>query len=166
MKKPAFTLVELILYISIASSMVVILLLFSIQMLERRSESQVKRELLENARFALNLISQEIRDAEAVSSGSFGAHPGSLTLDADGAATWALDTDTKTVGSTTTRYLQVNTGSGPQQITSDLVNVSNLVITNLTRDSEPSNLQIELTLETLDGSESASYQTAVSLRES
>lgn len=161
MKKAAFSLVEVIVYIAIASVMVSSLLLFSINLVQTRSNSEFDRELIENARFTLDLISREIRDAEDLNTGTFGSHPGSLTLDIDGGGTLTIDSATKTVNGTAIRYLQVDS----TQITSDKVNITNFVLNNLTRSTEPDNIQIELTLESFDGLSSSSFQTSVSLRE-
>jgi Tfp pilus assembly protein PilW len=158
---PAFSLVELILYVGIASLIIGSMMLFIIQMIEVRGDAEFDREVNENARFALDYVTQQIHDAQGLNTGTFGAHPSSFTLDVDGSGTLVIDTDTKTVGSSTIRFLQ----SDGTQLTSDKVNVTNFVVHELTRDTEPENLQIELTLESLDGLTSSSFRTAISLRQ-
>lgn len=161
----AFSLIELIIYVTITSMMVVTMLLFVIRILDVRKEAELDREVIENARFVLSLFVREMHDGVGVNAGDFGSHPGALTLDTDGSGTWVMDTDTKTLGTQTLRYVQVDSGSGPVQITSDLVNVTNFVFTDLTRDTEPENIQLDMTLESIDGLSTASFRTAVSLRQ-
>lgn len=160
----AFTMIELILYIAISSMMFVVMLLFVIEIIDAGADAKFQREVIANARFVLDLISRETHDAQGVSTGTFGSHPGSLTLTAD-SGTVVINTDVKVVGSQTIRYVQVDHGSGAIQITSDNVNVTNFVFNNLTRNIEPENVQIEITIESLTAETSASLRTAISLRE-
>lgn len=161
MIKKAFTLLELIIYVAITSVIVVSLTLFSLKMVEARGDGKMDREVLENAEFILNDIVYELHDAVSVNTGGFGSHPGSLTLDLDLGGTKTFDTDTKVVGNQTIRYLQID----GVQATSDYVNVTNFVFSDLTRDVERSNIQLEMTVESLDGMHSLDVRTSVSLRE-
>lgn len=164
-KYAAFSLVELIIYTAIASVIAAYMVLISIDIVRARGERQSEREVLENARFAMNMIERQVRDATGLSSGSFGSHPGSVTFTKDGGGALIFSTNTKTLGTQTLRYLQMNNGSGNEQLTSDKVNITNFVINELTRATETENLQFEITFEYLDGSESLSLRTALSLRE-
>ena len=160
----AFTFVELIVYVAITTMLVVTMMLFVIRMLDVRKESEFDREVVENARFVLDLISREIHDAAGVSTGTFGSHPGSITLTAD-SGTVVIDTNTKSVRDKTITYIQVNTGTGAVQVTSDNVNITNFVLMDLTRGSEPENIQVELSLESFDAAASGTFRTAISLRQ-
>lgn len=160
MMNKAFSLLEVILYVAITSVIVVSLTLFSLKMVEARGEGQMGREVLVNAGFFLSNIVYEIHDAATVNTGTFGSHPGSLTLNLDGGGTTTFDTATQTVGSRTIRYLQVD----GVQVTSDYANITNFVFNDLTRNTERSNIQIEMTVESLDGTYSTDVQTSISLR--
>ena len=157
LRQSAFTLIEVILYVAIVSIMATTIMLFSIQIVQVRGEAQFDREVNENLRFAMDLITREIRDASAVTSVPSGSHPDLIGLDSV-----LLNTDTKTLTSgRLIRFIQFD-GS---QITSDKVDVTNFVLTDLQRDSEPENIQIMITVEALDGSASLSLQSSASLRE-
>lgn len=161
-KNPAFSFVELLLYVAITSTIAVSLLLFSINIVSARGEAEKEREVLENARLVMEKITREVHDAEAVSTGTFGSHPGSLTLTLDGAGgSFVIDTSTKLVGSDTIRYLRWD----GTQITSDKVNISNFVLNDMTRGTEVENIQVEFSMESLDGTYDLDLQTSISLRE-
>lgn len=161
MKKPAFTLLELVLYIAIASSMVIALMGFSIRIFEQRQDMKVMREVVENSRFVMDFMVREIRDAEDIDSATYDTHPASITLDLDGASSLTIDTDTKTAHGQTIRFIQVD----GEQITSDLVDVIHFELTDLTQADEPNNVQIELQIQSLNAEESVELRSSVSLRE-
>ncbi len=164
MKKSAFSLVELILYIGITSAIVVVMMLFVVDFVEIRGEAEVDREVLENTRFIMDNLTRYAHDAQSVSTGTFGSHPGSITFTAD-SGTVVIDTATKSVGDQTIRFMQINTGAGAVQVTSDLVDVTNFVLNDLTRSTEPENIQIEFTIQSLEAEQVRSFRTAISLRE-
>lgn len=160
-KAPALTLVEMILYVAITTVIATSMVLYGVRLVTIRADQEFERELNQEARFALDVITRNVHDAAGVSTGSFEVHPSSLTLVPDSGGTSVISTATKAVGDQTIRFVQLD----GTQITSDRVDVTNFVINELTRDTEPENLQFEITLETLDGKDSLSLQTAVSLRE-
>jgi type II secretory pathway pseudopilin PulG len=123
-KKPAFSLIELIIYVAITSTIVVAMLSFSISILQVRGDAEFSREVFENARYVGDALSRSIRDAEDITSVTE-AHPGEIVTDSDGALVLTINTATKTVGTQTIRYLRIQDPSGWDQITSDKVNVTN-----------------------------------------
>jgi type II secretory pathway pseudopilin PulG len=150
----AFSLIELIIYIAISSIMVTSLMLFSIEILEVRGGSQMDREIMENARFAMDLITREVRDSEGVSVSSPGVHPSTVTLTLDGGAS-TIDIDI--VDGRLRR-------DGVNFTTSD-VTVTNFTANELTRDAEPENIQVFLTVKSAYSADEVSLQTSISLRE-
>ncbi len=156
---PAFTFIELILYVAIAMFIIIPMISMTVSIMNVRLNSQRDREVNENMRFVMNALSKEIHDAEslnAVSSTSL-----TLNKDTEVGGTVNFATDTKTVNGQTITTLEKD----GVQITSDLVDVSSFSFTNLTRADEQENIQISITIQSLDASTSLSVRTAVSLRE-
>jgi len=163
-RRPALSFIEVILYVAIVSMMAVVFIMFGVKMIELRSDTEENREVVENGHYVMDVITYQVRDAQSISLGTYGAHPGALTLTAD-TGSITIDTATKTLYGQTVRYLQINDGSGAVPMTSDQVDVTNFVLTNLQRNTEPANVQVLLTLTSLDGTYSESFQTSISLRE-
>ncbi len=155
----AFTFIELLLYIAIAMFIILPLMSMTISMMSVRLNSQRDREVNENMRFVMSAMSKEIHDAESLNA----VTATSLTLnkDTEVGGTVNFATDTKIVNGQTITTLEKD----GVQITSDLVDVTSFTFTDLTRATEQENIQIEITLSSLDGSSTLSVRTAVSLRE-
>ncbi|MBU0981701.1 type II secretion system GspH family protein [Patescibacteria group bacterium] len=171
LKKPAFSLVEMILYIAIVSFVTVSILLFNIQILEANGGAKEDREVLENARFVMNKITDEIRHADSLDSGTgtFSSNPGAFKLNTNGTGSIVFDTATKnvTIGENDypIRYLRINEDdTGFKQITSDRVNVTNFTVINLQRDTEPANIQFSLGFESINQEASINLQSSSTIR--
>ncbi|MDA2922329.1 type II secretion system GspH family protein [Patescibacteria group bacterium AH-259-L07] len=167
----AFTLIEILLYTAIIGVIVVSFVTFSISISDSKNKAYVATEVQENARMALKVISQKIRAADDVDIGAsvFGSDPGVLSLSMADASRnptiIELDSDN---GS-----LQITEGvNNPVQITTNRVNVTNLVFTNVTPSNvsrESIHIQITVAYNNASGdieyTYSQSLQTAVSLRQ-
>jgi type II secretory pathway pseudopilin PulG len=175
----AFTLIELIIYVAIASMVLVASVRIGWNILQAQEKQEAQQEVLYNSRMALHHMQYYIRQAETVTTASstFASHPGILTLDYAGEGTdVVIDTYTKsvTIGgqSTTIRKLRIKDGAASAvDITSDLIDVTDFTLTNLQRGTEPFNIHIALTLERENpggvpqNDASESFETSLSLRE-
>ena len=99
--------------------------------------------------FALDIMTYHVQRATALNATSvFGTHPGRLVLTV-GAGTTTFDTYEKVVDfggqSVTIRTLRMNDGTGPVDLTSDRVDVTNLLLTNVSTGAT-SGVIISLTL--------------------
>lgn len=150
-----FTLVELIIYVATVSVVLVIGINLGLNLIKSDSQARSEQEIYNNARLLVNTITQKIRESDDVATGSsvFGEHPGVLALT-------DIVFDTQIDG--TVRKMRIQEGGVISDLTSDGVNVSNFVLTDLTRGSEPKNVLIQLTLEGYG--QSFSIETAVSIR--
>lgn len=171
--------IELIVYLAIVAISLTTIVLISHNLIEGNIKSRAQREIVANARNALNLISQKIRNADNLitAASTFNVHPGVLNLDYPGSGTDQIfDTYTRDITLpngiiVNIRKLRFKDGAAEyQDLTNDRVSVSNFVIKNLTRVSEPENVNIELTLRQInpggddDYNNSISLETAISLR--
>lgn len=173
-RKKAFSLVELVLYVLIVTIITVSMITFVVDLLSIKGQTSNEREVIENLRFVMDKITKDLRSGHSVASGTgtFGTHPGAIRVNTStgGATYFDLDTNTKTVtvagSGVTVRYLQISeNGGAAEQLTSDSANVTNFVLKNLQRGTEPANIQIQITMEHISGTGTAvGLQTSVSLR--
>jgi prepilin-type N-terminal cleavage/methylation domain-containing protein len=141
-----FSLIEVIIYIAVIGLAVVAIASFSFSIANSTSKNYVVQEVQGNTRTALNIITQRILAAEAVNTGSstFGTDPGVLSLQmADAAKNPTVLNLTADDG-----VLQITEGaSAAVALTTDEVNVTNLVFTNLTPSGARENIRIQMTIE-------------------
>ncbi len=161
-----FTLIELIIYVVIVASILVVATNFGFRIIEDRTRTVADREVQQNARFALGRIIRAIRATSAINTPLEGATSTVLSL---AMADSNLD---PTIFELKDNTLQVSVGAGdPTPLTSDQVNVTNLLFTNTSYAETPGNVKIDLTVEynTLGGrrklSNTLTLASLVSLRE-
>jgi type II secretory pathway pseudopilin PulG len=145
-KSGGFTLIETLIYIAVIGAVLSGFVGYSINVSNAREKAYVVEEVQSNARIALDLISQKIRMANSVNTGAstFGSDPGVLSLEMDTGSIdptiFDLDADDG--------VLQMKEGVGSAlSITTDEVNVTNLVFTDLTGGGTRENIKIEITVE-------------------
>jgi type II secretory pathway pseudopilin PulG len=165
-----FSLVETLIYIAILGFAVVAIVSFSLSMANARSKNYVVQEVQANSRGALNIITQRILAAEEINAGvsTFALDPGVLSLQmAD-----PLKNPTVINLSADNGVLQITQGTeGPISLTSDEVNVTNLVFTNLTPQGSRANIRVEITIKydnpsgDVEFNYSQTLQTSISLRQ-
>ena len=80
--REGFSYVEMLVYLAIMSVLAVSLVMFILIVIEVRNKSYVVQEVQANARSALDVMSQKIRMADGLNTGSstFGSDPGVLSL--------------------------------------------------------------------------------------
>ena len=165
-KQKGFTLIETLIYIGIIGAVVASFVVFSMSITNSRNKTYVVQEVQANGRTALSIMTQKIRAASSVTTGSctFDSDPGELYLVIDGTTNIInLDADDG--------VLQLTAGAAdPVAITTDEVQVTNLVFTDLT-DGDRDNIRIEMTAAynnlgtDVEYTYSENFQTAVSLRQ-
>lgn len=174
-----FTFLEVILYLGIATFVLLAILQIGQNFIVSNVKAERQAAIMQNGRLAFHQLTFEIRGADNVLTGSstFNVHPGVLTLDYPGSGTDVIfDTYLKSVAlptgsNVTIRKLRVKDGgSSYQDVTNDEVDVTNFVVRNLTQASEPKNIEVELTLQTVNTTNNPNYdfilplETAVTLR--
>ena len=168
--RQGFSLIEVLIYIAIMAFAVVAIASFSISIANSRNKNYVVGEVQANGRGAFNIITQRILAAEGVNVGlsTFDTDPGILSLQmADAAKNPTIINLTADNG-----ILQITEGaSNAVSITSDEVQVTNLVFTNVTPAGRRENIRMEITIEYDNPSGdqefeySQSLQTSTSLRQ-
>jgi hypothetical protein len=109
-----------------------------------RAKAEARILVQGNARFALERMSQDIREAKGINAGAsvFGSNPGALSLQMPDAS------KDPTVFDLSGGLLRVKVGAGSATaLTSSKVSVSNLVFTDLST-SKTKNIKMSITLDT------------------
>ncbi|MCA9391812.1 type II secretion system protein [candidate division WWE3 bacterium] len=141
-----YTLVELIIYLAIMSTLMVSFIYYTISITTTRAKSNTIQEVQANARTALEVISNAVRDASGVNLGAstFDVDPGVLSLVNDDPAKnptiISLDQDDGT--------LQIKEGASPTlNVTSGLVKVTNLAFSHENPLDEHGNIKLQMTID-------------------
>lgn len=143
MNTKAFTLIELLLYVTISSLVILAITGFSWNLFLTRVRARTQQEVNQNLRLAADRISFEIRNATSINSVS----ASSISLNASESARTPTVID---LSGGQIRLGQGSSGSCPSTspcpLTSNLVNVSNLSFTNLSSNSASLHLRFSFTL--------------------
>ena len=159
-----FTFIEALVYLAIVGVVISSFITFSPAISAARSKAYVVQEVQANTRIALGLIARTIRQAGEALNPAPGTAAGSLTLDMPGASPDIMF-------SITSGVLYITEGMGdPTAITSDEINITSLVFTNLALSGDRDNIRVEITAEygdsgSLEYTYSQSLRTAVSIRQ-
>jgi prepilin-type N-terminal cleavage/methylation domain-containing protein len=155
-----FTLIELIIYVAVVGMVLVAFVGYSINVLQSKQKTNNQLEAQFNARFTLQRITQEIREASGVNTGDsiFGADPGRLSLVKYTAAKNPTIIDlTADDGEVQIQY----GASAAESITTDQVQITNLTFNNVSGPAGKKAIQIQLTVK-IDNAD-VFYQTEVTL---
>jgi len=174
-KQKGFTLIELIIYIGIAAVILVVILTSGINLMLTNANSRLKQEVYSNTRVLTNIIGIEMRSADsAIVTGA--APYNILTLDHPGTENdITIDTYQKivTIGGHQETIYKIKREDGVgniEDLTSDKVNVTNFTLTDMSRGSEPDNINLEITLEAANPGGDPNFdaeidiETAISIR--
>ena len=139
--KKGFTLIELLLYVSIASIILLATSVFLSTLLESRIKNQTIAEVEQQGLQVMQLITQTVRNAEAITAPTVGTSASSVTLDV---ITVASD---PTVFDLSSGVLRITEGAGSAvALTNSRVTVSALTFQNLSRTSTPGTIRIQFTI--------------------
>lgn len=155
MSNKGFTLIELLLYMAIASIILLALsFIFSI-LLDSRVKNQTIAEVEQQGLQAMQIMTQTIRNAEAINFPSIGTTASSLSLDI---ITTAND---PTVFDISSGVLRMTEGMGSAtSLTNARVVVSGLSFYNLSRAGTPGTIRIQFTLTHLNPEGKSEYMFA------
>jgi prepilin-type N-terminal cleavage/methylation domain-containing protein len=164
-----FTLVEFLIYIAIIAVILTSFIRFSISISDARSTAYVVQEVQVNGRMAVDIISQRIRASSGLNSAAstFGTDPGVLSLFMDDVS----KNPTSIQLNEDDGILEIIEGaSAPISITSDEVQITNLVFTELASGNGRENIRFQITVGYNNTSgdivftHSQDYRSAVSIR--
>lgn len=159
MKNLGFTLIEFLIYVAVVALVLIFITGFLWDIILGNVKETSWQEVQQNSRFALTKISQETKKATGVNSPLPGNSANSLSLIM---ADPNLD---PTVFDIADGKLRITQGtSGPYEITSDQVIVTNLSFTNLSYQDTPGTIQIEMTTEHINPANRIEYFASIDLK--
>lgn len=165
LNKKGFTLVELIIYISLASLILLAITGFFQLHIASRVKNKTITEVEQQGVQILNLISQYVVNASAINSPATGVSSSNLSLQ------MPTPTSNPTLFSFSGGNLYITEGASlPMVINSPLVEIKNINFENLSKANTPGIIRIEFTLEYISNSNrpefkwSKTFYTSVSLR--
>ena len=136
-----FTLLELLLYISIAGVILLVVSIFLSALLQSRIKNQTVSEVEQQGAYVMQLITQTIRNAEGITSPAQGISNTSLTLDV------ADLTDDPTAFDLSSGVIRITEGVGsPVNLTNSRINASGLSFQNLSKTDTAGIIRIIFTL--------------------
>lgn len=163
--KKGFTLIEMLIYVSIMSMMILVIGAFIPKVVVSNLYLQAKGQALDNARIALNTIEYEVKNASDIYAPTsvFGESPGQLSLEslknlpADETNTFIdfyVDDE---------RLFMKKEGRDPLLLTAEKVKVSNLEFTNLNIGTSYPAVRVSLTVFYSSSSATVQDQSSVTL---
>lgn len=145
--KQGFTLVEVLLYISIVSVLILIMSALVFLLLQGKTKFKTISEVNDQGVQTMQTIAQTIREAESISLPTQGSTGSSLTLVINDGA------KNPTVIDSGGTNLQIKEGVGATTpLTNSRVEVSNLSFTNISRGSSPGMVKIQFTISSVNQS--------------
>lgn len=135
-----FTLMELLLYVSLSAFVLFALVMFVSSLLEARVRNQTIATVDGEGNRVISLITQTVRNSIAINSPAIGAESDVLSLNT------GIGANDPTVFSLVSGVIMMAEGANPPvAITSNLVIISNLNFRNLSRPGTPGNVDITFT---------------------
>lgn len=139
--KGGFTLIEMLLYVGLASIILLVTSVFLGMLLESRIKNQTVAEVEGQGIQVMQAVAQTVRNAEAINSPTAGNSANSLSLDVVNVA------NDPTVFSLSGGQVEIKEGANTAiNLTNSRVMVSDLNFENLSRTGTPGNIQISFTI--------------------
>lgn len=157
--KHGFTLVELLLYLSIAATLILVIAIFWQSLLEARVKNQAVSEVGEQGRAVEQFIAQTIRNAEGINAPSQGASAATSSINVVTAA------NDPTIFDSSNGALRIQEGANsPISLTNSRVTISNLSFYNLTRTGTPGVMRVIFTLNYVNPTNRNEYEYSKTFR--
>jgi Tfp pilus assembly protein PilW len=140
-KRNGFTMVELLLYVGIASVMLVVISVFLTMLVSSRIKNQTIAEVEQQGLQAMQIITQSLRNADDINEPAFGNDAASLSF-----KTVTTEND-PTIFTLVDGAIQIKEGAGAEvPLTNSRVIVSDLSFSNLSRADTPGTVRIRFTV--------------------
>jgi type II secretory pathway pseudopilin PulG len=146
-----FTLIELIIYISLVSMVMVGIITFSLNVIYSGDKSNIRREVQQNGLFAMERVINEIKGANDINVGlsTFDTDPGVLSLEHND------PTKDPTTIDVSNGYLQITQGtSGPYALNSNNLEVTSLIFKNHSLANLTKIIKVEMTIRHINADKS------------
>ncbi|HDZ54297.1 hypothetical protein LCGC14_0161450 [marine sediment metagenome] len=164
-QQKSFTLIEVLVYIAILATVIVVIFSFLIWAIEINIKTRVMRETLDNARRVMEVIVYEVKEAENIyePTSIFNAHPGQLSLKTSNHLPTGENSTYIDFYICGTHLCFKKESQDPIVLTSERVEITNLVFRQIITNQIPS-VQIDLIINYKDSSGRTEYQASVNLK--
>ncbi len=157
-KKKSFTLIELLIYLGIVAGILVVAGAFTWSIIKGSAKGACVREVQQNGRLAMEVITREIKAASGINSPLAGESAETLSL---------IMSDSglnPTIFELSNDQILLSQGvDGPYTLTTDQVLVSNLDFTNLSYADTSGTVRIEMTLDYNNLGSQTAYEASIDL---
>ncbi len=151
-KHNGFTLVEMLLYVAISSTMLIALVGGLSVVLESRVRNQVSSEVEQQGLQVMQIITQTVRNADAINSPTAGNTASSISL-----KTFSTTTN-PTIFNLSNGVVRITEATGtPIDLTNSHVTVSNFSFQNLSRSGTTGTVRINFQIDYLGGNSTKEY---------
>jgi len=164
LSQKSFTLIEILVYIGVLSIIILVLVSFVLWFLHSNTKAKVMREVLDNARRAMEIMTYEIKGAESIYTPTsiFDSHPGQLSLETSKYLPEGEETTYIDFYLCDTQLCLKKESQDAVVLTLDNVEVSNIVFT-LIVSGEVSSIQIDLKIDYKNPADRPEYRASVNL---
>jgi type II secretory pathway pseudopilin PulG len=154
MKKKGFTIIELLIYLAIVTTVITSLVFYGMSVSDSRSKIYAAQEVNSSARQVMQIISQKIRTATAIN--NLTSNSLNLAMDNPAVDPTVIDLDQGRI--------RIQSGANPAlPITSNHVQVTQLQFTDLTTTSNQPSIKIDISLQfNSSGSDTFAYDQTLS----
>jgi type II secretory pathway pseudopilin PulG len=141
LSQTGFTLLELLLYVAIVGMLLLALAYFFVGTASTRIGGQIENDVNQQATFAMETITQTIRNSDSITAPAANVSGAQLTL------AMTPSTVSPTIFALSSGVLTIKEGAGTVvPLTSSSVVVSNLTFSNASKASTPGSVQISFTM--------------------
>ena len=163
-RKKGFTLLELVIYIGLSLIVLAALVSFAWVLIQDQTKQDAITEVADQGRFVLDTMTYHAQRAQSIDAATvYATNPGLLRIKFTADPDIVFDTYQKSVSVggqnfTITKLRMTEIGNPSVDLTSDDIDVTNFQLTNVSGASAAS-VQVNLTLESLNPSQSSSYES-------
>jgi len=163
--KGGFTLIEVLVYVAVLSIIVLAVSSFFLWTVRSNTKAMVMRETLYNAERAMMVMTQEIKEAKSIYTPTsvFNTHPGQLSLETTKYSPPGEETTYIDFYLCDSQLCFKKEFQNPNALTSDRVEVTNLVFYQIVSGGAPS-IQIDLEVKYKNLANRPEYQASVNLK--
>ena len=157
-KRKGFTLIEIMIYTAVVVIILAGVVNFAWNIIFGESKTSSWQEVQQNTRFTMERITQAVRSASGINSPSMGNSADSLSL------AMANPDLNPTVFDLSGNKIRLSQGtSGPYELTSDELEVTNLNFTNLSYPDTSGTVRIEMTIKHKNPGEIMEYEASINI---
>ena len=163
MNQRGFTLIETIIYIFIISMVLITVAGFLLNIIQTKQKTRAASEVIAAARIMQDRLTDAARHAEGINTGAstFGLDPGVLSFDMVAAG---VDPTIFSLTADDGQFQVSEAGGDDTVLTSDNVQITSLLFTNLTSSEDTGIIQVQFSVQAVDNNANIQYDYSQSFQ--